>query len=184
MAVPLPRAPHAKSRVSLTRHAGPSATTGGGTQPQQAGLRRVSGLESGLAPSLSESGTVSLWEAWIPWQLHLDTQEMSLEAESRHPNLVPHHCLGYRGSLRGRGRGGGWGGRPAGQVESLGCAGITNPGLSALQPALQRWLGQQGVAACAGELSASSPCPTECLSLHCCRHALTDPGSPLGKTPA
>lgn len=171
MAVPLPLAPHSESRVPLARRAGPSATTGKSEEGLGAGVW--------LGPITFRIGTVSLWEAWIPWPLHGHIQ-MNQEAESRHPNLVPHRCLR---DLRGRGQGGGCGGRLAGQVESLGCAGIANLGLSALQPALQRWLGQQGVAACAGNLTASSPCPTEYLSLHCCLHASRDPGSLLGKTP-
>lgn len=68
-------------------------------------------------------------------------------------------------------------------MEPLARTGIAHLGPSALQPALQRRRRQQGVAACAGDLTASSPCPTERLSLRCCPHVLMDTGSLLGKTP-
>lgn len=44
-----------------------------------------------------------------------------------------------------------------GQVGNLGRAGTLTLSLSSLQPILQRRLGKQGVAPCAGNLAASSP---------------------------
>ncbi|XP_059752464.1 protein APCDD1-like isoform X2 [Balaenoptera ricei] len=54
-----------------------------------------------------------------------------------------------------------------------------SPGVIAT-PTLQRQPGWQGVATCAGDHTASSSCPTERPSPHCCPHAWTGPGSPLG----
>lgn len=147
--------------------------------------------EGGLAAGVWLSGVAfgtwdgSLQEAQTPCWSHWEIQEMArrlmLGTPVWHPVTVPGTRGGPRRSWRPRSRAEvevGVGGPASGAPGGAGSA----HGLSALQPAPRRRLGQRGAATCAGSPSASSRCPAECRSPRCCPRASTGPGSPLGKT--